>query len=177
VLLASALRHHGLDADAAGFDFEAAFARFLEHYGRNLVGESRLFPGVAPALEVLARRGLALAVCTNKPARFVAPLLEALGVAARFAALLGGDSLAERKPHPEPLLHLARQFACPPRQALMVGDSRHDVEAARAAGMPVVGVRYGYGAPGELERFAPDALFDSLAELPAWLDTRATLQP
>lgn len=170
VLLGSALRHHGIDPDGEGFDFEAAFARFLDHYARNLVGESRLFPGVADALQTLSDRGLILAVCTNKPSRFVAPLLEALAIAPYFAATLGGDSLEQRKPHPAPLLHLARQFGCLPAQALMVGDSRHDVEAARAAAMPVVGVSYGYGSRDDFQRFAPDAVFDTLTGLPGWLD-------
>lgn len=173
VLLASALRHGGLDPQAPGFDFEAAFARFLEHYRAHLIGQTRLYPGAREALDELARRGIALAVCSNKPARFVAPLLEALGVRARFAALLGGDSLAQRKPDPAPLLHLARHFGLPPAQCLMVGDSQHDVEAARGAGMPVLGVAHGYRREGEFERHPPDAVLASLAELPAWLDARA----
>jgi phosphoglycolate phosphatase len=171
-LLALALRHHGLDPEAPGFDFEAAFARFMQHYGDHLTGDSHLFDGVAPALAALSARGIALAVCTNKPERFVAPLLNWLGIAGYFGALLGGDSLLQRKPAPEPLLYLAQRFDAAPTESLMVGDSRHDIEAARAAGMAVAGVRYGYAAPGELQRHPPDVLLDSLAELPAWLDAR-----
>ena len=167
VLLQLALAHHGIDTAAP--DFERAFARFMVHYGEHLLGESRLYDGVADALALLSERGLKLAVCTNKPERFVAPLLQALGVGGYFGALLGGDSLPERKPHPLPLLHLARQFGCAVGQCLMVGDSRHDVEAARAAGMAVVGVSYGYGGAVEFAQSPPDRVFDSLADLPAWL--------
>jgi phosphoglycolate phosphatase len=169
VLLQLALAHHGIDTAAADFDFEPAFARFMVHYGEHLLGESRLYDGVADTLALLSERGLKLAVCTNKPERFVAPLLQALGVGGYFDALLGGDSLAERKPHPLPLLHLARQFDCDVGHCLMVGDSRHDVDAARAAGMAVVGVSYGYGGAREFEESPPDRVFDSMAELPAWL--------
>lgn len=170
VLLACALRHGGIDPDAPGFDFEVAFAGFLEHYGANLCTDTRLYPGAERALSELNARGIPLAVCTNKPARFVAPLLQALGVRERFGALLGGDSLPQRKPHPEPLLHLARQFQAAPADCLMVGDSMHDVEAARAAGMPVLGVAHGYRRAGEFERHPPDGVLDTLAALPAWLD-------
>jgi phosphoglycolate phosphatase len=174
VLLSAALRHHGIDPDAPSFEFEAAFARFLQHYGDHLTGESRLFPGVASALRTLAAERLPMAVCTNKPSRFVEPLLRWIGVHHYFGALLGGDALSERKPHPEPLLHLARRFGRTPTDCVMVGDSRHDIEAARAAGMPVVAVSYGYAAPGELAAYPADALIDSLEALPEWLAARCT---
>lgn len=170
VLLQAALDHHGIDTAASDFDFEKAFERFMVHYGEHLLGQTRLYDGVADTLAALSARGLKLAVCTNKPSRFVAPLLKALQVDQYFAALLGGDSLPERKPHPEPLLHLARQFDAGIGECLMVGDSRHDVEAARAAGMAVVALSYGYGGPADFAAAPPDAVFASMHELPSWLD-------
>ncbi|MDB5969697.1 MAG: phosphoglycolate phosphatase [Hydrocarboniphaga sp.] len=170
VLLQLALDHHAVDSAAPGFDFERAFARFMVHYGEHLLGETRLYKGVADTLAALSGRGITMAVCTNKPERFVAPLLQALGIGHYFAALLGGDSLAERKPHPAPLLHLARQFGVAPGDCLMVGDSRHDVEAARAAGMAVVGLSYGYGGDRDFAIAPPDRVLAAMAELPAWLD-------
>lgn len=174
VLLAAALRHHGVDPQAPGFDFEAAFERFLYHYGQNLTIDTTLYPSVGETLAELAGQGYALAVCTNKPERFVAPLLKHFGILDRFGALLGGDSLAQRKPDPEPLLHLARHFSERPERCAMVGDSRHDVEAARGAGMPVAGLRGGYGSAEEFQLHPPDILIDTLAELPAWL-SRTTI--
>lgn len=169
VLLGAALRHHGIDPQAPGFDFEAAFARFLDHYGRHLAVDSRLYDGVPEVLAVLRARGERLAICTNKPARFVGPLLDRFGIADRFEAWLGGDSLAERKPSPVPLQYLARQLGVAIDACAMVGDSRHDVEAARAAPMPVAGVRYGYGAADEFRQFPPDVVLDRLRELPDWI--------
>jgi phosphoglycolate phosphatase len=173
VLLQQAFAHHAIDTAPKDFDFEAAFARFMVHYGEHLTGESRLYDGVAEALAALRTRGIAMAVCTNKPERFVAPLLRALDVGGHFSALLGGDSLPQRKPDPAPLLHLARQLDASPGECLMVGDSRHDVEAARAAGMAVVGVRYGYGGAADFVIAPPDAVLDTLADLPEWLDACA----
>lgn len=170
VLLQAAFDHHGIDTAASDFDFEKAFERFMVHYGEHLLGETRLYDGVADTLAQLAARDLKMAVCTNKPARFVAPLLQALKVDHYFAALLGGDSLPERKPRPEPLLHLARQFDAAIGECLMVGDSRHDVEAARAAGMAVVGLGYGYGGASDFAAAPPDAVFASMRELMPWLD-------
>jgi phosphoglycolate phosphatase len=169
VLLESALRHHGLNTSAADFDFDVAFARFMEHYGRHLTGDSRLYPDVAATLERLIPR-YTLAVCTNKPSRFVAPLLEHFGIRERFSALVGGDSLSERKPSPAPLLYLARHFGVEPADCAMVGDSTHDVQAARAAGMTVAGMRHGYRAPGDFGRCPPDIVLETMADLPRWLD-------
>jgi phosphoglycolate phosphatase len=172
VLLGSALRHHGIDTEAPDFEFEDMYARFLEHYLDHLTGESRLFPGVASALQSLAASRFRMAVCTNKPSRFVGPLLRWLGVDDYFSILLGGDALSERKPHPAPLLSLAGQFGCSPADCLMVGDSRYDIEAARAAGMPVVAVSYGYAAQGELAAHPADGSIDNLECLLEWLAGR-----
>lgn len=117
---------------------------FMRHYGECLLHQPRLYPGTAEALDGLRALGATLAICTNKPSRFVEPLLAHLGVADRFAAVLGGDSLSERKPQAGPLLHLCAQFGQVPADALMVGDSAVDAAAANAARMPLALVRYGY---------------------------------
>lgn len=139
-----ALVGSALQAARAPQPLDEVMPGFMRHYGECLLHHPRLCPGVAPALEGLHARGTTLAVCTNKPSRFVAPLLEHLGIAGYFAAALGGDSLPERKPDAAPLLHLCRQFGQAPAHALMVGDSAVDAAAARAAGMPLALVRYGY---------------------------------
>jgi len=138
-LVASALR-----AAHSTLPLEEVMPGFMSHYGETLLHHPRLYPGVAEALEGLQARGVVLALCTNKPSRFVVPLLDHLGIAARFSAVLGGDSLPERKPDPAPLLHLCAQFGQTVARTLMVGDSAVDAAAANAAGMPLALMRYGY---------------------------------
>lgn len=133
-----------LSAQGSGPALDEVMPGFMRHYGETLLHHPRLYPGAAEALQGLRAGGARLAMCTNKPSRFVAPLLAHLGIAQHFAAILGGDSLPERKPSGVPLLHLCTQFACPPAQALMVGDSGTDADAAKAAGVPLVMMRYGY---------------------------------
>lgn len=150
---------------------ERLFEDFLEHYGAHLCDHSHLFPGAAEALERLRKRGFALAVCTNKVERHAKDLLDALGVAHRFAAIVGKDTYPYSKPDPRHILSTVEAAGGDPRRAVMVGDSRADVEAARAARVPVIGVTFGYTAVpiGELnpdrviERF--DDLVDAVAAL------------
>lgn len=118
VLLATALREAGSTRDA-----DAAMPVMMRHYEASLLHNPQLYPGVAEALTGLRDAGVTLALCTNKPSRFIAPLLEHLGIAAHFSSVLGGDSLPQRKPDPAPLLQLARHFQRSPQQCLMVGDS------------------------------------------------------
>ncbi|WP_369940444.1 phosphoglycolate phosphatase [Xanthomonas medicagonis] len=159
-LVEAAWRHAG---DATPLD--AVMPTFMRHYEECLLRSPQLYPGVAEALAQLRARGVTLALCTNKPSAFVQPLLHHLAVADAFAAVLGGDSLPERKPRPEPLLHLAQQFGQAPARCLMVGDSPTDLQAGHAAGMPVALVRYGY--PRDLDLATADVvlLMDDMREL------------
>lgn len=144
---------------------EAAHARFLHHYGHAPNARTRLYPGVREALEGLAARGLTLTLVTNKPAAFIAPILGGLGIEGCFARCLGGDSLAEKKPHPAPLLAMSDHFEVPPSRCLMVGDSRHDIAAGKAAGFRTLAVPYGYNHGEPVAASGPDGLVESLAEL------------
>ena len=138
---------------------------FLDHYARDPSAHTRLYGGVREALDALRDWGLPLALVTNKPSAFIAPILEALGLQGHFGLCLGGDSLAQKKPDPAPLRHVAAHFGVLPAACLMVGDSRHDIEAGRAAGFRTLAVPYGYnhGEPVVLSR--PDAVVESLWEL------------
>jgi phosphoglycolate phosphatase len=139
---------------------------FMVHYGDCLLLQPRLYPGVAEALQALRTRGVAMALCTNKPQRFLVPLLEAMGIAGYFTdAMVGGDTLPERKPDAMPLLHLAAQFHCEASQCLMVGDSATDLQAARAAVMDVALVSYGYPRGFDLHAAGAVAVVDDLREL------------
>jgi phosphoglycolate phosphatase len=167
VLLGRALRDAGADAALQ----ERALALFLRHYAAEFTARSQAYPGTVTALQTLAARGLRLAVCTNKPTAFVQPLLGHFGIARHFTLSLGADDLPQKKPHPAPLLHIAAAFGLPPAQCLMVGDSVNDVAAARAAGMPVAAVSYGYNHGGPIADTGPDVVIDSLAELPDLIAT------
>ena len=157
-------------ADAGGSEPDAAtlaraHARFLVHYRAAPCARTRVFPGVREALEGLSARGLGLALITNKPAAFIDPILEALTLRDYFQLTLGGDSLPEKKPHPAPLLHLAAHFEIAPQHCLMVGDSRHDIEAGKRAGFRTLAVPYGYNHGEPVATSAPDGLVESLQEL------------
>lgn len=153
----------GLAPDASVLD--AAHERFLVHYHAAPCEHTRVFPGVYAALEALHARGLILTLITNKPKAFIDPILEALSLRTFFAMTLGGDSLPEKKPHPAPLLHLATHFDVAPAHCLMVGDSRHDVEAGKRAGFRTLTVPYGYNHGEPVSRSGPDAQVESLEEL------------
>lgn len=152
--------------------FETAFKDFMVYYGRHLADTSRPFPGVATCLARLAEAGYALGVCTNKPEGFSRSLLDQLGLTDFFGAIVGGDSLAVRKPdagHIHGALDalggtLGRDFAW----AAMVGDSTNDVVAAKAAGLPCVVVSFGYTRIPAAE-LGGDRLIDHFADLPAAL--------
>lgn len=118
--------------------------RFLHHYRRASGRHCKLYPGVKDALERLRQAGVRLALVTNKPSEFVPHLLTDIGIEQMFDAWLGGDSLEHKKPHPAPLLHLLQQYQTSAAQSLMVGDSRSDISAAKAARVATLGVSYGY---------------------------------
>lgn len=142
-----------------------ALERFLHYYAQAPCVRTRVYPGVQDALGALRERGLSLALVTNKPYAFIAPILEALSLADYFELTLGGDSLARKKPDPAPLLHVAETFGIAPRACLMVGDSRHDVEAGKRAGFRTLAVPYGYNHGEPVAASRPDYLVESLAEL------------
>lgn len=144
-----------------------AHERFLQQYRQRLCVRSRLFPGVAEQLSALQSAGIRLAVVTNKPEAFVAPLLESLGIRHHFGLLIGGDSLPEKKPSPLPLRHACEQLDVAVGDAIMVGDSRNDVEAAQAANMRCVAVSFGYNHGEPVAASAPDVIIDHFEQLPA----------
>lgn len=137
---------------------------FLEHYTANLCAESRAWPGVEAALERLEADGHVLGICTNKPVRLAEQLVEALGWGGRFAAILGGDSLAVRKPDPAPVHETIARAHGEIARAVFVGDSRVDVDAARAAGLPIIVTAFGYSEVPARELGA-DAVLDAFADL------------
>jgi phosphoglycolate phosphatase len=143
---------------------DAIFRDFLVHYEENICTCTRLFPGTIALLDHFADAGWSFAVCTNKPEGMSRLLLEKLGVADRFVAIGGGDSFPLRKPDPAHLLMTITAAAGAPERSVMVGDSRTDVETARGADIPIVGVTFGY-TPEPMAILAPDLLIDGFDEL------------
>ena len=139
--------------------------RFLAFYQNGFCAHSVVFDGVAHTLKSLQAAGLALGVVTNKPKRFIEPLLQHLGLRQYFAVLIGGDTLATKKPDAEPLLYACKQLHVQPQEALMVGDSVTDVLAARAAQLPIAAVTFGYNHGEDIRESQPDYVLEHFAEL------------
>jgi phosphoglycolate phosphatase len=153
----------------------AMVERFFHHYGEleeSNEDRARPYPGAAEALRAVHDAGLKTAVVTNKQQRFAAALFKRLGLAAEVDILVGGDTCARRKPDPQPLLFACQSLGVAPGESLMVGDSVNDVQAARAAGIPVVCVSYGYNEGRDPRTLDCDRLLDSLAELPPLLQIK-----
>jgi phosphoglycolate phosphatase len=168
------LVRRALAFDAAGVPDDhpllpSALEIFFAHYQRSNGQASRLYPGVAESLEGIAARGLPMAVITNKPHRYIEPLFAQLGIPHHFPVLIGGDSLPVKKPDPAPLLLACEQLGVAPAHALMVGDSSNDIEAARAAGCPVVAVDYGYNYGRPIQDDGPDLVLSDMRDLLASL--------
>src|SRR5258706_3251119 len=139
---------------------------FIDYNAYNSADRSRPFPSLEAALDELGARGCRLAVCTNKLEWLSVRLLDALGLSERFVAICGADTFGLRKPHPDFLRRTIARAHGQVAHAVMVGDSISDIATARAAGVPVVAVDYGYTETpvGEL---GPDRVISALAELPS----------
>ena len=138
---------------------------FDRYYGEVAEEGSFLFPAVADTLGALHAKGLPLALVTNKPTPFVAPILSSLDIAKYFTVVIGGDDVKNKKPHPEPLLLVAEKLGLAPGELLFVGDSRNDIQAAKAAGCSSIGLTYGYNYGEPISLSEPDYIFDQFNEL------------
>ena len=147
-----------------------AWDPFMVAYEAQLCARSRLYPGVTEVLRRLRATGHGLGVVTNKPARFITPLLSHLGVLDCFGVCIGGDSLPQRKPDPAPLLHAMKALGVAPAATTMVGDSLNDIRAGQAAGCLVVAVSYGYNHGVDLRQVGADAVVDHMHDLVDCLD-------
>jgi 2-phosphoglycolate phosphatase len=157
--------------ELSGEPLEKLRLRLLELYGQHLADGTKLFDGCQAVLDTLATRALAWGIVTNKPGFLTTPLLAALGLDRVAGCVVSGDTLPERKPHPAPLLLAAAQLSLIPRQCLYVGDAERDVQAARAAGMPVLVARYGYlGPDDDPVSWQPDGHIDTPTQIIDWLD-------
>jgi phosphoglycolate phosphatase len=126
------------------YDRESAYDLFLRHYRENSCSHTALYPGVASVLDTFRKEGLVQGICTNKPHQISVDILQQLGIETYFGAVVGGDSTAKRKPHPLPLSSCIEQLGADTGAVLMVGDSVTDVGAAKACGVAVAVVSWGY---------------------------------
>jgi 2-phosphoglycolate phosphatase len=163
LLLARAAR-----LDPAAPELQSLLGTFLDYYAAHAADRTRLLPGAREALAALS--DFALALLTNKPRRTTDALLARLDLAPAFAVVIAGGDLAAQKPDPTPLRQIAERLGLSPQELVMVGDGPQDVECGRAAGARTVGVLGGIAAPERLLAAKPDAVIDSLAELPALVE-------
>jgi phosphoglycolate phosphatase len=163
-LIARSLDEAVPPGERRGPETEEAVALFMDLYGEHCLDRTRLYPGVEEVLDVYAKKSLA--VVTNKVERFTLKILEGLGIRDRFEAVLGGDSMKEKKPHPGPILRVLETAGLPARRAVYIGDSGIDIAAGKAAGTWTCGVLYGLRPESEIREAAPDAVVASALEIP-----------
>jgi len=167
------LIRRSLGSHATNENVELGLKYFLEYYRDHMLDNTVPYPGVTEALAALETRAqsngpLHMAVLTNKPVRFSKMILDGLGFSRYFRYVYGGNSFERKKPDPVGVEVLLRDFACGPREAMMVGDSEVDILTARNAGIWACGVTYGLGSH-RLAEYPPDLLLSNLADLPGHL--------
>jgi phosphoglycolate phosphatase len=174
-MIENGLRLEGRVVDDA--EMNRMLADFLRYYGEHVADRSRPFPGLDAALDQLARHGFRFAVCTNKREGLSRLLLEALKMTHRFEAICGPDTFNIYKPDPEILRRTIRAAGGAMARSIMVGDSETDIATARAAGIPIVAVDFGYSEI-PVEKLTPDRLISHYEQLvPAVLELAQRPEP
>ncbi|MCE0557175.1 phosphoglycolate phosphatase [Motilimonas sp. E26] len=154
-----------ISADICADELQQAHQLFKQHYAACLSEKSVLYPDVRMTLISLKQVGYKLAIVTNKPGQYMAPILSAYGLTGLFDLVVAGDCLAVRKPDPAPLLHACEVLGSKIEETLMVGDSKNDILAAKAANMAVAGLTYGYNYGEDIRLSEPDLVLDNISEL------------
>ncbi|MBD1597117.1 phosphoglycolate phosphatase [Pseudomonas typographi] len=158
--LAGGLDHSAVDDAEA----EQALALFMQAYAGDHA-HTEVYPGVRETLKWLKGQGVEMALITNKPEQFVAPLLDQLKLGRYFRWIIGGDTLAQQKPDPAALFFVMKMAGVTPEQSLFVGDSRNDILAAKAAGVASVGLTYGYNHGRPIAEEGPALVLGDLRQL------------
>jgi phosphoglycolate phosphatase len=160
-----ALVQRALGATGGAAGLEEAHSAFLHFYEAGLIRLTRLYPGVRETLADLRRSGARLGACTNKSQSMTMAVLKVFGIADDFGAVVGGDAVPLRKPNPAHLLAVVEQLGARPGDAVMIGDGANDYAAARALGIPVILMSYGY-LHVPRESLSPDAWLERFVEIP-----------
>jgi len=169
--------HGGMALVSLGFgiepehpEFEPLRQQLLEIYASGIANKTRLFPGMAELLDFIESAGMNWGVVTNKPAWLTNPLLDALQLSRRTVSIVSGDTLAERKPHPLPLLHACEQAGSQGFECVYVGDAERDIVAGHKAGMKTIVALFGYiGTDDRPDTWGADALLETPQEIQEWL--------
>ncbi len=144
---------------------EQAFEIYLSAYQEVFCEKTYAYPGVVETLSYLNEKGYKMVICTNKPFRFIEPILEKLSIKQFFKYWIGEDSISEKKPNAAPLLHLAKEMSTKIEKCIMVGDSKNDILTAQNAGMDSIGVSYGYNYNENIADYKPTIVVDSFSTL------------
>ncbi|RMV81193.1 Phosphoglycolate phosphatase [Pseudomonas amygdali pv. sesami] len=169
--LANHLDHSGVDDELAEQGLEIFMRAYAQKHEFTVV-----YPGVRETLKWLQKMGVEMALITNKPERFVAPLLDEMKLGRFFRWIIGGDTMPQKKPDPAALFFVMKMAGVPASQALFVGDSRSDVQAAKAAGVACVALSYGYNHGRPIAEENPAMVIDDLRKLiPGCLDMDAEI--
>jgi len=151
-------------------DYEPLRAAFIELYAQRLLHTTRVFEEVAPMLDALDGAGVRWGIVTNKAMRLAEPIVQGLGLSARAAVLIGGDTTPHAKPHPAPLLEAARRMGQEATHCAYVGDDLRDMQAGRAAGMATVAAAWGYlGLGAQVHEWGADHVSNEPVGLLHWL--------
>ena len=145
--------------------FDKALPIFMQNYEQNVCVDSYLYEGVVDTLKSLHDQGYILGCVTNKAASCTLPLLAQLEIDRYFTSIVSGDTCTHKKPHPEPILFGLEEMDLPTSQCLLVGDSAHDIHAAKAAGIPAIAVNYGYSQGVDLSTESPYAIVENFVDI------------
>lgn len=140
---------------------ESHYHAFIAYYSENIAVDSRPFPGTLELLDRLEEAGVKLGICTNKQERLSLRLLDRLGLTQRFGAIIGADTIGISKPDPVPYREAVTRLGASGGGSVMIGDSETDILTARAAGVPVIAVTFGY-TDRHVKEFAPDHVVDHM---------------
>ncbi len=146
-------------------EFNEAFEIYLSAYKEITCQDTFMYPGVLETLKHLDNKGYKMAICTNKPFKFIEPILDTLKIKHFFKLWIGEDSLAEKKPNALPLVHLVNSLNSTIEKSIMVGDSKNDILAAQNAQMESIGVSYGYNYNENISDYSPTLVIDNFADL------------
>ncbi len=171
---ARALVELGFDVYEEDPAFEDLRLRFLDHYQRSLCLDTKLFDGIELVLRYCEDRGIDWGIVTNKPRYLTEPLVDQLGLAERASCVVSGDSLSNRKPHPDPLLYACRLIGGTPDRSVYIGDASRDIEAGNSAGMATLVATFGYlGDTDQPDTWGADGLVDTPSAIITWLNAGA----